>query len=262
MAATLAAMLCLTACAQPAPTAPSNQASSTAGQTPTGQGSPSSSTSLDPTGSPTASTTPQSWSFNFVDGADGFTAIFADYHDDGSGLESYQMDQGVKAIPDDSAKRQGLYIAGANRSDDLFMGYWKGLELGRPNATVSFDLSFQLATDVAPDEGGIGGDPNTSVYIKAGLTTVQPVSQMEGTHYRLNIDAGIQSESGADMKVIGDMSKPTDSGDSDGFVLKELTAHGTAKTDASGRVFLIIGSDSGFEGFTSYYLTDIKLSVA
>ena len=64
---------------------------------------------------------------------------------------------------------------------------------------------------------------------------------------------------GEDMKRIGNIAKPVES-PVQGFDFKPFETTITAKTDDKGAVYLIIGTDSGFEGFTEYYIDDVELS--
>jgi len=61
------------------------------------------------------------------------------------------------------------------------------------------------------------------------------------------------------MQLIGDLAKPEDA--PEGFVFKQMAASFSVNTDAEGRFYLIIGTDSGFEGFTEYYIDDVTITV-
>lgn len=78
-------------------------------------------------------------------------------------------------------------------------------------------------------------------------------------YYRMNIDTGKQGNSGKDMVVVGDMAK-TENNRSGEYEFKEFQAEFDVAANSLGEVFLIIGTDSGFEATTSYYLDDISVS--
>ncbi|MDF2819564.1 MAG: hypothetical protein K0R15_5 [Clostridiales bacterium] len=46
-----------------------------------------------------------------------------------------------------------------------------------------------------------------------------------------------------------------------GFEYKPMQATATAISDENGCVYLIIGTDSGFEGFTKYYIDNVEISI-
>ena len=203
--------------------------------------------------------------FRFDNDTEGFEPIFADFPLDGlldsDGNDAYQMTYDRKMIPVPGAESYGLYISSINRSDDVFMGYVKEISGLTANAIYTFQISFKLATDVEEGLFGVGGAPGESVYVKAGVTTEYPIvaTAPDGHERILNVDKGNQSQGGKDLVVVGDMAKPR--GAAQGFVFKNMNVERTATTNAAGQIFLIIGTDSGFEGFTEYYLDDIFLSV-
>jgi len=103
--------------------------------------------------------------------------------------------------------RSGLLIAGTNHSDDLFM-FWKRRVSGlQPARAYAVEFSVVFATNVPKGVGGIGGSPDSSVFLKVGAASVEPISMpVEAAgrlEYRLNIDKGNQAQGGKDAVVIG-----------------------------------------------------------
>ncbi len=200
--------------------------------------------------------------FDFEADDAGFTPSYADYPNSEGVEEFYEFRHAYGEIPIDRAGK-GIFISGNNHSDDLFMGYVKRLEGLAPGQSYRFTLSFRLATDVEGSLVGVGGAPGEGVTVKCGVTSTQPVSAPDGdgpfAHYRLNIDAGLQGNGGKDMVVVGDMAKPENNRPGE-YEFKQFQAQVTAAANAQGKVFLIIGTDSGFEATTSYYLDDIQVA--
>jgi hypothetical protein len=63
------------------------------------------------------------------------------------------------------------------------------------------------------------------------------------------------------MLVIGDVASP-DVLDETQFALKTFVVEGfEASTDADGNLWLIAGTDSGFEGLTTVYFTQIDVTL-
>ncbi|HHU22202.1 MAG TPA: copper amine oxidase N-terminal domain-containing protein [Clostridiales bacterium] len=202
----------------------------------------------------------QKYSYVFEKDTLGFEAIFADYHYDPTGnYDIYELTWDYREIPVEGRESMGLYIASHNRSDDIFMGYFKEISGLEPNREYTFDVEFLLATDVEGGLIGIGGPPGEAVFVKCGASTVKPEVVLENNNFRINIDKGAQSDSGKAMRVIGNMAKPN--GAPEGFVFKRMEASFSVKTDSEGRLYLIIGTDSGFEGFTEYYIDDVTLAI-
>ena len=200
--------------------------------------------------------------FDFEKDDAGFTPIYADYPYSEGVEKFYEFQHNYGKVPIDGAGN-GIFISGNNHSDDLFMGYVKALEVFAPTKAYHFSVSFKLATDVEGGLVGVGGAPGEDVTVKCGVTQIKPEAlpvESEGiTYYRLNIDAGQQGNGGQGMVVVGDMAK-TENNRPGEYEFKEFTAEFDVTANALGEVYLVIGTDSGFEASTSYYLDDISVT--
>lgn len=204
-------------------------------------------------------TTGLAFDFNQNDG--GFTPIFSDYPNEQGVEEFYELRSGHEEVPIADAGK-GLFLSGNNHSDDLFMGYYKELSGLVPETEYQFTVRFQLATNVEGDMVGIGGGPGGSVFVKCGVASKEPENSLDAlNHFRLNIDKGSQSQSGADMTVVGTLAKEENNRPGE-YEFNEIETKVIARTDEAGTAYLVIGTDSGFEGVTSYYLDDISVSWA
>ncbi len=76
----------------------------------------------------------------------------------------------------------------------------------------------------------------------------------------MNIDKNNQTNSGSDMVIIGDFSNDTNQNE---YTLKNLVANDilTVSTNGSGELWLVIGTDSGFEATTTIYYNLIKVKL-
>lgn len=200
--------------------------------------------------------------FDFEKDDAGFAPIYADYPNSEGVKEFYEFRHEYAEVPIDGAGN-GIFISGNNHSDDLFMGYVKTQEGFVPARTYHFSVSFKLATDVEGGLVGVGGAPGEGVTVKCGVTPTEPATTLVSNgyfdYYRLNIDAGRQSNGGADMVVVGDMAK-TENNLPGKYEFKEFRAEFDVAAGARGEVYLIIGTDSGFEATTSYYLDDVTVA--
>ena len=197
--------------------------------------------------------------FDFETDDSGFIPIFADYPNIEGVEDFYEFRHEYGKIPIDGAGK-GIFISGSNHSDDLFMGYVKVLEGFSPGRAYQFDVTFKLATDVDGGLMGVGGAPGESVTVKCGITPTEPlsVSNAPGECYRMNIDKGVQSNDGKDMVIVGDMTK-TENNRPGEYEFKEFQVELETVANIRGEIYLIIGTDSGFEATTSYYLDDISV---
>ena len=174
----------------------------------------------------------------------------------------YELGSDHRTLPA-GLEGSGIYVQGHNRSDDLFMFLKRQIEGLAPSASYTVSASIDLATNVPQGAFGIGGSPGESVYVKAGATTSEPQAEPDGTGYwRMNIDKGNQSSSGTQMAVIGNVANPDVAGDE--FRIKNLAGGPdlvTVAADAEGRAWLIVGTDSGFEGLTRLYYDRIAFTL-
>ena len=200
--------------------------------------------------------------FSFRDGAEGWTAGFADYPVDFD-PSIYELDSGHRPLPD-GLDGHGLYIQGHNRSDDLFMFFKRQVGGLKPDAEYTAVLSLVLATNVPAGLVGIGGSPGESVFVKVGAATVEPVPPEDGSGYfRMNIDKGNQSNGGESMVVVGHVASPAVAGEE--YRIKTLDNSGrpvNVTADGEGRLWLIVGTDSGFEGLSAFYYARIACTLS
>ena len=124
------------------------------------------------------------------------------------------------------------------------------------------DYEANFASNVPEGTAGIGGSPGGSVWIKAGAVQNEPVTEQVDNagvmYHRMTIDKGGQSQGGNDMHVLGDFSNETEH---DQYTLKTVTSETpiAVTTDSNGRLWLIVGTDSGFEGNTTIYYNTINV---
>ena len=170
---------------------------------------------------------------------------------------------GYRPLPD-GLQGSGIYVQGHNRSDDLFMFLKRQVDGLIPEATYAVSVSMDLATNVPAESVGIGGSPGSSVFVKAGASTVEPdaVEDSDG-HLRMNIDKGNQASGGEAMAVLGNVAHPEV--ENREYRIKALDSMGSfvsVDADAQGRVWLVVGTDSGFEGLSALYCVRISYTLA
>ncbi|WP_165861157.1 copper amine oxidase N-terminal domain-containing protein [Paenibacillus paeoniae] len=175
----------------------------------------------------------------------------------------YDLEYKRELIPDqESSSNYGLKLKGHNRSDDLFMFLTRGVEGFEPNTTYDVKLNFALYTSESGGMVGIGGAPGESVYVKAGILGKEPkavpTAHPGEDYYKMNVDIGNQSLSGKDAKVIGNVIKPDS--EKEGYQRVDFNYSAQVKADEHGKIYLLIGTDSGFEGLTTLYYDDIQVT--
>ena len=103
----------------------------------------------------------------------------------------------------------GLYTAGTNRSDDLFIYIKKKFTGFAPNQDYLLTFSVTFLTDAPAGCVGVGGAPGEAVFLKAGAAPVEPLTVAVDTEYQMNIDKGNQSRGGKMLSYWGTSPEPT-----------------------------------------------------
>lgn len=204
---------------------------------------------------------PQRFDFEFSTDTKGWEANFVDYP---VGQEvQHELLSEWRALPAPLAG-YGYMLSGHNQSDDLLMYLTRQVTGLIPNSRYALTFSVEFASNAASGCAGIGGPPGEGVVIKTGAKVMMPsrIVNNEGgvDFYRLSWDVGIQSQSGQDGIVIGDIATGQTYCDVTQYEFKTVENSVnpfTLFTDASGALWFFVGADSGFEGATSLYITRI-----
>ena len=202
------------------------------------------------------------FNFDFNNDTEGWTVGFADLPADFDN-SIYELDHEHRLLPD-GLGGSGIYVQGHNRSDDLFMFVKKRVDGLRPDTVYTVSVSIDLATNVTAGLIGIGGSPGESVFVKAGASTIEPLYEEDSNGYlRMNIDKGNQSRGGESMVVLGNVAHPKVV--SKEYRIKTLGTSGSTlkvNADPEGEAWLIVGTDSGFEGLSRFYYDRISYTLS
>ncbi|MEW9500623.1 hypothetical protein [Jeotgalibacillus marinus] len=198
----------------------------------------------------------------FNDNESGWSGGFSDYPVDYD-KSSYQLEFSRKRTPSEIGQQKALFLSGTNGSADLFMFIKKKIDSSynlKPNTDYLLDFNFDIATNTPAGLVGIGSAPGEGVTVKAGATTGEPDVINQNGYLQMNIDKGNQSTVGKDMIVLDDLANTKDTDDYS-YELKNFKNQDTFKvrTNEHGEVWLVIGTDSGFEGRTSIYISSVKV---
>ena len=195
--------------------------------------------------------------FTFDENAQGWTGEFADYPaftDD-----DYEFEFTHSKLPAPMNQQDGsLKQSGKNNSGDLFMFAKKKISGLVPNKTYEAFISVQFASNAANGVTKDKGSPGKDVYIKAGLTRNEPQKVEQSGYFRMNIDKGNLSSDGDDMIVLGDFQNGTEENE---YTFKTLANNEAffVESDSNGELWLIVGTDSGYESTTTIYYNKIKV---
>ncbi len=201
--------------------------------------------------------------FDFREGVQGWQAGFAEYSPDTADM---MLEAEIRPLPPElEINGAGYYLQGMNHSDDLFMFLKRRLGTDDgvvPGQEYRVQFTIVFASNAPSDAAGIGGSPGESVYLKAGASTVEPQVYLDSTdnHYYMNVDKGEGNEpSGEAASKVSDIANGRSAEEDPAYVsLKRQHEHQyTVNASADGELWLLVGTDSGFEGLTGIYYQSI-----
>ena len=202
---------------------------------------------------------PLTFEYEFDSDKEGWTEGFADYPEGEE--ELYELGYDHSNLPEPLDRSQGsLKITGNNYSDDLFMYITRKITGLAPNKPYELKFNVELASNAPSNAFGVGGAPGESVYLKAGATTTEPTTTLgDSKHYRMTLDKGNQGTDGKDMVLIGNVANGSDKEE---YSLITRSNEGTfsVTADNKGEVWVIIGTDSGYESVTTLYYNKISIT--
>lgn len=196
---------------------------------------------------------------SFQRDSDGWIAEITDY---GTAQDtSMQFKSARTSLPTPlDTNRKSLMLSSMNRSDDAFMFLKRKVTGLQPNTDYSLTFDIELASQYASNSVGIGGSPGGSVYLKAGATSIEPVKVLKDNHYSLNIDKGAQIADGKDAITLGNIGTGDDAVGYELITRSNANKPFTARSSDTGELWLLVGTDSGFEGLTTLYYSRINVT--
>lgn len=206
-------------------------------------------------------------SFDFRRGALGWQAGFADYSTK-TNFDSFEFQSEIRSLPAElQPTGTGFYIQGHNREDDLFMFLKR--KLGPADGIVAgqkYQLYFTIVVASNAPTGcfGAGGAPGEAVGLKAGASAIEPIPVLDvaGT-WRMNVNKG-EPQGPGDLVVTRVSSiangLPCNLQSRPYVTLFRHNLHQSLVTASSaGELWLLLGTDSGFEGLTGLYYQSVDV---
>lgn len=200
------------------------------------------------------------FTYDFSSSQDGWIGGFSDHHDTSTADFNLVFLRTNLPSPLNTSK-QSLKLGGTNRSDDLFMFLKRQITGLNPNTTYKIKFEVEFASNTPTNQVGVGGSPD-AVMLKAGATLIEPISTLNTAQamYRMNINQGRQMSEGIDMNNLGTIGVADNTTQYTLITKNNSSKLFTIKTNASGEVWVIIGTDSGFESRTELYYDKITIT--
>jgi hypothetical protein len=196
---------------------------------------------------------------SFTAGKGDWEGDVSDYGVEQQDIIEFSFDYTGLPSPLDNSKK-ALKVFGRNRSDDLFMFVRKKLTGLKPNTDYKLQFDVEMASNSPEGSIGIGGSPATSVFLKAGASTVKPERVKQDNFYHLSVDKGSQSEAGKNSVLMGNVANGKET---EGYALIQRSNKEqplSARTNDGGELWIFVGTDSGFEGDQTLYYNRIKVT--
>lgn len=199
-----------------------------------------------------------SYSGDFNKGTENWETGITDFSTEQDSIMKFSSK--ITSLPTDSLKK-GFMLSSSNRSDDAFMYLKRKLTGLAPNQTYNIRFEVQLLSQYPETGIGAGGSPGGAVYLKAGAMGTEPQKVKDSTnanYWRLNWDKGNQSSGGKNAVVLGSIGI-----EGNDYKYQIINRNNdktpfSAKTNDKGELWLLVGTDSGFEGITTLYYTQVK----
>lgn len=200
--------------------------------------------------------------FDFSQSQGDWQVDFTDFPANADDSTDYELESAYIDRPAHlGANMKSIMISGHNHSDDLFMFMKRKVTGLSPNTDYAIVFEVELASNAPKGAVGIGGSPGESVYLKAGAIGIEPKRMIDNSQYVLNLDKGNQATPGETTVILGDIAVAYDTKD---YALITRTNSGNrspfvAKSNSKGELWLLVGTDSGFEGVTRVYYTQVNV---
>ena len=196
----------------------------------------------------------------FSKDTDGWHVFFSDYP---AGEEDfYELSFQHSGLPDPLDNTiKSLKISGNNHSDDLLSLVYRKFAGLKPNKQYAITFDVELASNVATNWFGIGGSPDLS--LGAGAIAYPPASTIdeEGLH-RPNFSSAIQSHlPNENFEILGTIGVGEDVTEYALIRRNNKNKPLIATANSNGELWVMIGTDSGFEGATTLYYKSIKVNL-
>jgi len=200
-----------------------------------------------------------SYSFDLSTTDEGWSGDFSDYPEGDSVL--FELEYEYTLLPENISKtRNGIKVAGNNLNEDLFMFIKRKITGLQPNTTYSVLFNIRFASDAPTGDFGIEGAPGESVVVKVGATEIEPKKVLTTGNYLMNIDKGNQQQGGQDVVLIGNVGvTPTTTQFTEVYRNNNSLNSFIVTADAEGELWIIIGTDSDYEGATTLYYTSVDI---
>lgn len=156
----------------------------------------------------------------------------------------------------------GLVLAATNRSDDALVYAVRVVDELPPGSNWDVGVDPEIVTQTPTGCVGVGGSPGESVWMVASAAGKPIAPVLINGETRLDLDRGNQSQGGPQGVVLGTIAATSTNcsgevpAESKSFLAGRFL---TAQADAQGRIWVMVGMDSGFEARSRIWIRSVRL---
>jgi hypothetical protein len=195
--------------------------------------------------------------YYFNDKLQGWTGVISDYPQGEEDSSDFEFGLKKLPLPLDTSL-YAVKISSNNQRGGLFTYMFAPVSSLASNATYSITFNIQLASNISTSTiAGPEGSPN--IAIGAGALDTVPVNVLDDTNwYRPNFEVKLQNKESTEvMQVLGNL------GVTDGTTAYTAIGRNNyanpikVKSNNEGKIYLLIGWDSGYKGVTAIYIKTV-----
>lgn len=201
------------------------------------------------------------YKFTFNNGNENWQSLFSDYPVGSEAFYELEFSNAFLPAPLEG-NIKSLKVRGKNHSDDLFSAIFRKFENLQPNKLYSVTFNIDVASNALIGGVGVGGDPNLSLGV--GGINYLPNNTIDNlNHYRPNFISKIQSGiSNEVFRMVGKIGADETNPPPYKIINRNnLTDPFKITTNSNGEFWLMIATDSGFEGLTTLYYKSINITI-
>jgi hypothetical protein len=200
------------------------------------------------------------YTYEFNQDDQAWKPFFSDYP---SGAEElYELEFQRTGLPSPlNGETFSLKLSGNNHSDDLLSVIYKKLDGLQPNTAYKVTFDVDMASIAASNSVGVGGSSDLS--FGAGGIPFEPANTLDTLdYYRPNFTSNVQSGASNDVfRILGKIGVKENNTEWTMINRNNKNNAISLTTNGQGQLWLMMGTDSGFEATTTLYFRKITVKL-
>lgn len=214
-----------------------------------------------------AETEAETFTVDFSEEPATWSALFSNFYPERA--EDFNLISGYRPLPEPlDTSEPAFYLSGRNISDDLNMFLMHAIDGLAPETAYEASFEVAFATDAPSGCLGVGGAPGEAVTIHAVVLPEEPERVVDDSgrspYYRLEAVVEYDGANWYRDTELGNVANSRDCEEGQAYEIKRLDSspgHWQATTDETGRLWIMVGTRSGFEATTSLYYTRVRVTL-